>query len=281
MSATITTTADITTQARQYLRDFPQYFEEAYQPIQQSTIRLGHPLISEIEVLDAATGAEIDNYDINWRNGILKLHNPSATPDGIYVRGYHYEWFLNEDLAYFADVVVIEHLYDRAGNDTFADLPEEEQHIIVIGTVMNALWSLVTEFSTQIDVSTPEGMMIPAHMRFQQVLQLFQYWKGKYDEMAAATNTGIMHIGIGELRRVARLTNRYVPVFRKQEIDSPSPPIRLFPPIPEIVPAPWETEKPAGASAASYSYIQSPPVGGGGDDAEVGWNEGRWNEGTW
>jgi hypothetical protein len=238
VSATIEAQDDLVGSARQYLRDFPQYFEEAYQPIQQSTIRLGHPLISEIEISDAVSGDEVTEFDINWRNGILKLNDPSATPEGIYVRGYNYEWFLDEDLAYFADVVVTEHMATSGGS--FTDMAPEERHVVAIGTVVNALWSLLTEFSTQIDVSTPEGMMIPAHMRFQQVLQLYQYWKGRYDEMAAATNTGLNAIGIMPLRRVSRLTNRLVPIFREREIDDPTPPVRVWPPIPEIVPTPEE-----------------------------------------
>ena len=254
----IDTQDDLSDQARQYLRDFPQYFEEAYQPIQQSTIRLGHPLVSEIEVSDAVTGDEVIAFDINWRNGILKLNDPAATPEGIYVRGYYYEWFLDEDLDFFSGVVLTEHSYTSGGD--FSSMSQEERHVVAIGAVMNALWSLVTEFSTQIDVSTPEGMMIPAHMRFQQVLQLFQYWKGQYDQMAAATNTGINAMSIMPLRRVARLTNRYVPIFREREIDDPTPPVRVFPPIPEIVPTPEE-----GGPGPNYgSYNNEYGIIGGG-----------------
>src|SRR4029077_8235436 len=83
-------------------------------------------------------------------------------------------------------------------------------------------------------------MMIPAHMRFQQVLQLFQYWKGQYDQMAAATNTGINAIEMNQLRRISRFTNRYVPTFRGREIDDPTPPIRVWPEIPTLVPTPEE-----------------------------------------
>ena len=258
MTSVISTQDDLVGAARQYLRDFPQYFEEAYQPIQQSTIRLGHPLVSSIEVSDAATATEIDGYDINWRNGILKLNDPSLTPDGIYVRGYHYEWFMDEDLAYFGGVVVQEHTFDSPA-DEFSDFGPTELHVISIGTVVYALWSLVTEFSTQIDVSTPEGMMIPAHMRFQQVLQLFNYWKGKYDEMAAATNTGLNQITISQMRRIARMTNRYVPVFRGREIDDPTPPVRVFPPIPELGP----TFEEDGAQPASGYDNDYGIVGGG------------------
>lgn len=249
----ISTMSDLGSAARQYLRDFPQYFEEAYQPIQQSTIRLGHPMVSEIEVSSAVDGVEVVGYDINWRNGILKLHNPSDTPEGIYVRGFHYEWFLDEDLEYFAGVMIQEHMFDSS-NDDFSDFDQTELQVISVGTVVKALWSLVTEFSTQIDVSTPEGMMIPAHMRFQQVFQLFNHWKAKYDEMAAATNSGLNHISISPLRRVSRTTNRYVPVFRDREIDDPTPPVRIFPPIPELGPTIQEEGSGSGSGFYTNEY---------------------------
>jgi hypothetical protein len=105
---------------------------------------------------------------------------------------------------------------------------------------MYAYWSLLTEFSTEIDVSTPEGMMIPASQRFQQVQSMFQYWKMKYDEHAAALDVGINKIEVKELRRKSYLTNRYVPVYRGREVDDPRPPVRLYPDIDPLVRAPEE-----------------------------------------
>jgi hypothetical protein len=208
--------------------------------------------LAQIEVRSIDDNTEITNLSIDWRNGILKIHSPSAFSAGIYVMGYHYEWFLDDDLSYFADIVLTEHMFDRTDVLGFDDMSAQEKKAISIGTVVYALWSLMTEFSTQIDVSTPEGLMIPAHARFQQVQTLYQFWRAKYEEMLAMLNVGLNRISIKDLRRVSRLTNRYVPVFRGREIDDPSPPIRVFPPIDPITTAPEEGGKEGGQLLNDY-----------------------------
>lgn len=231
---------DVGQAARNLLRDFPKFFEETYTPLPAATIRLKAPLIASLEIRSVATGAEITEFAIDNRNGVIKFEDPVAVADGIHALGYHYEWFLDSDLSYFADVMVTEHTYERPEVESLSDMGHEEQHVISIGTLVYALFSLMTEFSTDIDVSTPEGMMIPAHMRFQQTMQLFQYWQQKYNDMAAMLNVGLNRIQVKDLRRVSRLTNRYVPTFRGREIDDPRAPIRVFPEIDPIVASPEE-----------------------------------------
>ena len=91
---------------------------------------------------------------------------------------------------------------------------------------------LATELSLDIDVSTPEGIFIPARQRFTQVMQMIQYWEGEYKGKAAMLNIGLDRLEIFRLRRVAYMTNRYVPVYREREFDDPRWPERLFPDIP-------------------------------------------------
>ena len=102
-----------------------------------------------------------------------------------------------------------------------------------MGAVVRALWSLCLEFSFDIDVSTPEGMYIPARQRFGQVLQMLNYWQVQYNERAQALNIGLNALEQFRLRRVAYLTNRYVPIYQEREVDNPLPPKRLFPQIPD------------------------------------------------
>jgi hypothetical protein len=234
------TTADVADYARNLIRDFPRFFETTYSPLPAATVRLPHPLVASLEVRKIADGSEVTAFSLDARNGVVKIHEPAASSEGIYVLGYHMNWFLDEDLEFYAQTVLNEHLYSRSDVAGLSDMHVEEQQLLGIGTVMYAYWALLTEFSTEIDVSTPEGMMIPASQRFQQVQSMFQYWKMKYDEMAAALDVGILKIEVKELRRVSRLTNRYVPVFRGREVDDPRPPVRLYPPIDPLVPAPEE-----------------------------------------
>ena len=220
--------------SRNMIRDFPKFFEATYAPLPAATVQLDYPMVASLEVRSVADNTEVTDFSLDYRNGILKLPNVADIRDGIHVYGYHYEWFLPDDLSFYARYVFDELMFD-SDNDSLADMSETEQSLLPLGTTVYALWSLVTEFSTDIDVSTPEGVMIPAHMRFQQVLQLFQYWKQRYEEKSAAMNLGPNKISQYRLRRISRMTNRYVPVFRGREIDDPRWPVRVFPEIPEIV----------------------------------------------
>ena len=46
---------------------------------------------------------------------------------------------------------------------------------------------------------------------------MMQYFEGQYEERAAALNIGLGALEQFRLRRVAYLTNRYVPVYKERE----------------------------------------------------------------
>ena len=123
--------------------------------------------------------------------------------------------------------------YSGADFDNF--LPVQHD-VIMLGGVVHALWSLSMELMLDIDVSTPEGMFIPARQRFAQVQQMLQTYEREYQDKAAMLNMGLGALEIFRLRRVAYMTGRYVPVYQEREFDDPFPPDRLYPPIPEGVP---------------------------------------------
>jgi hypothetical protein len=104
--------------------------------------------------------------------------------------------------------------------------------VVAMSGVVHALMALATEFSFDIDVSTPEGMFIPARQRFQQVVSMLQYWEGQLTQRAQALNVGMNAMVQFNLRRRAKLTNRLVPLYKEREVDDPRWPQRLYPPIP-------------------------------------------------
>lgn len=233
----IDTPAQVGNRARNMLRDFPVFFEETHSPLTSPTIRLSHPLVTDIVLRSIEDGGVDNNFRLDRRNGVIQLHDPESLTPGIQIAGYHYEYFLEEDLEFFSEMIMAEFLHGRTDIDNWSQFMYEEKNVGAMGTVSLALFSLMTELSTQIDVSTPEGMMIPAHMRFQQVQQMYQFWHQKFQEKASLLNIGLERIEVGVLRRVSRTTNRLVPVFRDREVDDPRPPIRVFPAIPPVVPA--------------------------------------------
>ena len=236
------TTVALADRARNMIRDFPAYFEEIHQPLPGPTVKLSRMMVGTLEVRSVSTGQAVaaSGYSLDTRNGVLRFSDAGALSDGVQINGYYYEWFLPEDLEYFADIAVAEHLHGRTDIIGLEGFSPEEQHATAILAVATALGSLLTELALDFDVSTPEGMMIPAHMRFQQVQQLFQYWSAQYAQKAAMLNLGLERMEIFDMRRVARLTNRLVPEFRNREIDDPRPPVRVFPAIPPKVHSPEE-----------------------------------------
>lgn len=227
----------IASDARNLLRDFPKYFEQVFVPPMQSTLHLSHPLVTNLTVTNRATGVPITAtgaYAVDERNGLLRLLSTNLAadyPSGITVGGYFYEWFLPRDLEFHARFVANEHMMSRGSDTTVGDLPAVELNVIAMGTVVQALWSLLSEFATEYDVINPEGISVPVRQRFQQVMQLFQVWQKKYEEGAVALNVGFNRISVTEIRRVSRLTGRLVPVFEEREVDDPSYPRRILPAI--------------------------------------------------
>lgn len=229
------TPTELAAKARLKVRDFGQYFEVPYTAAPIYTLRLPHPLVDAgLFVAWMPDGTEIPStaYVIDQRNGILKLMDPSTVPDGLGCSGYYYEWFLNEDLEYAAAVISNQHLYDSDKADDGSDFKPVECDTIATGAVAQAMLSLCAEFAVDIDVSTPEGMSIPAHQRYQQMWQMVGIYEEQYKHQAAMLGIGLDKIEQFWLRRVARLTNRLVPIMREREVDDPRPPQRILPPIP-------------------------------------------------
>lgn len=247
MSATAPTQEGIVLSARNLLRDFPMFFEIDLGPAMTSTIRLPHPNVegSTLQVYTAPqpgpnapeeehlTLAPVTEWTVDERNGLLKFGTTAYQGQRVFVAGYHYEWFLNDDLSYYAAATVAEHFFQRDAT-SLATISPVELDVIAMGTVVRALWSLVTEFSTDIDVNSPEGMFIPARQRFQQVWQMLEYWEKQYDDRAKSLNVGLQNIDIFELRRKALMTGRFVPMYKTREYDDHNPPERVYPPIPSL-----------------------------------------------
>jgi hypothetical protein len=179
-------------------------------------------------------------WQLDERNGLLKMTDETAMGKQVLVAGYHYSWFTDSDLSYHVSRTVSEFGYGGLG---LQDLAPPVSDVAILGGVVNALWSLAMELSLDIDVSTPEGMFIPARQRYTQVLQMLQVFEQEFQTKSAMLNVGLGAIEIFRMRRVALMTGRYVPVYRDREFDDPRPPDRIYPPVPwgEPAPSPQET----------------------------------------
>ena len=218
----------VAVKARMRLRDFGRFFEVPFVSPVPSTMRLPHPVVdaSSFQVF-TPNGALVASteYALDARNGLVKFRTPASFTTGVGASGYHFIWFLNEDLEYYAGVTQVMHQFGREGEDVFSDA---EIEVMAMGAAINALWALEAEFSTDIDVSTPEGMMIPANQRFRQVWELLQFLTPTYQSAAAMLGVGLERLEQYTLRRTAYLTNRLVPVYYPREVDSRTWPRRVI-----------------------------------------------------
>ena len=184
----MSSTAEMAGGVRALVRDFPQYFETEEGPIQVLTIRLPHPLVapSSLQVYitteaDPSATELTEKWSLDERNGILKLTDAAYIGKRVLIAGYHYIWFTDADIAAAMGHISTEVLYTTPGKE-LEDLSPAVIDVAQIGAVVHLLWSLCIELALDIDVSTPEGMFIPAHQRYAQVLQMMQYWEGEYTE---------------------------------------------------------------------------------------------------
>ena len=230
------TPEEVAQKTRYKLRDFGHYFEVPYTGAPIYTLRLPHPLVESASFAIWQTDGTIitDGCELDGRNGIVKIQDPNVFADGVGCSGYFYEWFLNEDLEYAAGVTSNQHMYEREGDAS--DFSAVQCHVIATGDAINALAvarRIELAVSVDIDVSQPEGVMIPASQRFNQVVGMANQYTGMYKDEAAMLGVGLAKIEQFWLRRTAHLTNRYVPIIKGREVDDPRWPTRVILPIPD------------------------------------------------
>lgn len=256
------TTADITTIARNYLRDFPKFFQLDFDPVGR-TYDLGKPNVDRESLWvaytpsggGAASVVPSSMYDVDERNGLLRL---ATIPDveHIMVEGYYYEWLTPADLEFYAEMAVelIMHNLDT----TLSNVAPAVANVIGMYTIVQALWGLLNEYSRDIDVITSESVHIIASQRYRMVSDMLHRWTSEYNKLAASLNIGLNRVEVVNLRRVSRTTNRLVPLYKAREVGDYSPIERLWPPIDDGIPS-IEDE---GDELRTDVYVDSEPPPG-------------------
>lgn len=171
------------------------------------------------------------DYTLNAKPGVLTLTVPPAVGETLVISGNHFRMFDTSDLTLFANTSFEAHNALKNPVGTIADVGAIEEHAIVMLTIQEALWSLTTEASFDVDISTPDGISIPRGQRFAQLMSMIQLWETKYREWTQEFQIGFGRIMISNLRRVSRATNRLVPVYIAREFDDSATPQRVRPRI--------------------------------------------------
>lgn len=226
------TKADIITIARNYLRDFPQFFQVDFTPSGR-TYQVGQTNIDKTSlwvatvVNNVPTVVAPTGYDVDERGGYIRFKTDVSGANSILIEGQYFDWLTTGDMEFYAEMAIDLHLHNL--NVALANLAPAVEKVIGINTLVQALWGLLSEYSRDIDVITSESIHIPASQRFRMVQSLLEYWEAEYRRLAQALNIGLDRIEVLTLRRRSHLTERLVPIYKEREIGDYGPIERLWP----------------------------------------------------
>jgi hypothetical protein len=173
---------------------------------------------------------------VEEHTGVLTFDTAPTLGNALSAQGTHYRFFTTVELTAIVEAAVNEHLHNRT--DAFGramnvtNLPVVEEYPVALLGTVQALYTLATDASFDIDISTPDGISIPRAERFRQLMEMINARKVQYDDLCKALNIGLTRIETFTFRRISKTTNRYVPVYMPQEVDDRSAPQRIFLPIP-------------------------------------------------
>jgi hypothetical protein len=175
----VATTSDVVNIARNYLRDFPKFFQVSFDALGR-TYQLGHINVDVDSLWVAsyipgsssasATTISSDDYSLDSRNGVLRFANTPAAGAKILVEGYYYEWLTPADLDFYTKRAIEKHLHSLA--TSLEELSDAVINALGIAAIVESLWALMTEYARDIDVITSESVHIPASQRFRMVQSL-------------------------------------------------------------------------------------------------------------
>jgi hypothetical protein len=174
---------------------------------------------------------------VEERTGLLVLASPPNDGVIVTVSGTNFKYFTTAEITQYVNTAFAEHANsttDTNGSSvTLLTLPVVEEYPLVLLAATMALYTLATDASFDIDIISPDGVSIPRTERFRQLTEIINTRKEQYKELCNLLGIGLYKIDVFNLRRISRLTNKLVPIYRPQEIDDPSIPQRVRLAIPD------------------------------------------------
>lgn len=162
-----------------------------------------------------------------------------TTPDAgdvVIVAGNYFKYFTETEICQYVNDAFEQHTTfhtDSYGRTlSVATLPTVEEYPVIIYASTLAMYTLATDASFDIDITAPDGVMIPRSERYRQLMQMIEVRKNQYKELCSQLGIGLYKIDVFSLRRISKTTNEYVPIYEPQEIDNKSYKTRVRLPIP-------------------------------------------------
>ena len=171
-------------------------------------------------------------YTLEAEVGVVHFVTAPTNNATILITGNKFRYFTDDDICLFINTAIEQHTYNRT--DAFgsvvnlAAIPPVEEYPLAILAVIEALWVLATDSAFDINITAPDGVVIPRAQRYQQLTSVIQQRWEQYRTLCAQLNIGLWRIEMGTLRRVSRTTNKLIPVYMPQEIDDSRKPERVY-----------------------------------------------------
>jgi hypothetical protein len=191
----------------------------------------GANLVINREGVDISTAAEVEEA-----TGHIVLDETPDAGDVVIVAGNYYKYFTPVEVCQYISDAFEQHTAFHTDNYgrtmSITTLPTIEEYPIVIYASTLAMYTLATDASFDIDITAPDGVMIPRSERYRQLMQMIEVRKNQYKELCSQLSIGLYKIDVFTLRRISKTTNEYVPVYQPQEVDDKSTKTRVRLPIP-------------------------------------------------
>ena len=190
-----------------------------------------------------------DNSSIEESTGVLVTDVLPVDGDEFTVSGNYYRYFTAQELTTLINTAIETHTArktDSLGRELTIDtLPTVEDYPLVVYATTLALYTLATDAAFDIDIIAPDGVNIPRSERYRQLMQMVDTRKEQYRELCLQLGIGLYGIEVFTLRRISKMTNRYVPVYKPQEVDDRSHGQRTNVPRPTYGDSPvtWPTKR--------------------------------------
>lgn len=212
-------------------------FDLRYSPIDASTL-----FVSK-DGVDVSNSASIEES-----TGVLVLDELPEDGALMLVSGIYFRYFTNVDYEYFVTAALNQHSHNRTDtfgrNITLETLPVIEEYPVALYASTLALYTLATDAAFDINIFAPDGVTIPRSERYRQLMEMIESRREQYRELCTQLGIGMYQIEVFTMRRISKMTNRYVPVYRPMEVDDKSFPLRVDIPLPTYGDReePWPTK---------------------------------------
>lgn len=171
-------------------------------------------------------------YKLEVDTGIVRFRTPVETGAAIQIHGTAFRYFSDSDITRFVNTAIEQHTYERTdaygSRVTVDSIPAVEEYPLAILATIEALWVLATDSAFDINITAPDGVVIPRSERYAQLTGMIAQRSEQYKSLCAQLNIGLWRIQMGNLRRVSRRTNKLVPIYLAQEFDDGRKPERVY-----------------------------------------------------